>query len=71
VPAIATVGVPEITQVVESIESPEGRAGDPLPRAQFVTGVPVLMSSVGEMLMELPKVPDVPLAPRKLKVGGL
>jgi hypothetical protein len=63
VAAIAEVGVPEITQVVEFKVTPAGNAGVALASAQRVTGVPVLVSSVGEMLMGLPKVPEVPVCP--------
>jgi hypothetical protein len=54
------VGVPEITQVVPSIESPFGRAGFVV---QEVIGDPLLVRVVGMTLMALPKVPLFPTAP--------
>jgi hypothetical protein len=54
------VGVPEITQVVPSMESPFGRAGLVV---QEVIGDPLFVRVVGMTLMALPKVPLFPTAP--------
>ena len=64
--AIVTVGIPEITQVLVLSVSPAGRVGEAV---QLVMVAPLLLSVVGVTLILLPRVPTVPDAPAKLKLG--
>jgi len=59
-------GVPEITHVKLSIESPKGRAGETV---QLVIGLPLGLRAVGFTVIILPTMPVVPVAPMKLTLG--
>jgi hypothetical protein len=54
-----TAGVPEITQVVGLIESPDKSVGD---IAQFVIVAPWSLSAVGVTVIAVPTEPVVPVA---------
>jgi hypothetical protein len=62
-------GVPEMTQVALSTESPGGSAVVPLLIPQAVTGELFAARVVGATLMAWPAVPVVPAAPAKSSVG--
>ena len=60
------MGVPLITQVEVLILRPTERAGV---ATQFVIAAPLLVRVVGETDMATPMLPEVPVAPEKLRVG--
>ena len=60
VAASAPTGVPLITQVVELIDNPDGRAGEEL---QPVIAAPRSLNVVGVMDIPTPALPLVPVAP--------